>query len=145
MGRVIKVGRGRAEVTISGALAEDLDRQIRGILGPVAKELQAEADEILQQARAEWPRASGESADSWSTALRVHPSTMGVEVVLFSRVPYIRYIRSTKVGRKAKATRLRSPLVKLVREPVRDGRRGRVERLTEVLAEHLSREVFNGR
>ena len=120
----IKVGRGRAEVTITGALAADLERDFRRLLGPVADAMQAEADAIIKnEIKPSWPIKSGKSRAGWATLLRVDPSSSIVEIVLSNPERYVRYISSTKVGKKADSTRVRSPLVAHVRKPAAKARR----------------------
>lgn len=141
----IKVGKGRSEVTITGALADDLERELRQLLGPVADELQREADRILQEEiLPNWPVKTGQSRDGWKTSLRVHPDSFEVEVVIFNDLDYTRYVKSTRVGAKKDATRLRSPFQEHVRKPVLAAEKQLATRLAEVLASHLQ-EVLNGR
>ena len=124
MAKAIKVGRGRAEVTITGALAAQLDRDFRRLLGPVADAMQAEADKIMDtEIKWKWPVKSGKSRESMETVLRVDPGSSVVEVVFRNDQPYIRFIRSTKVGKREDKTRIRSPLVTHIRKPARAARR----------------------
>lgn len=140
---MIKVGKGRATVTITGPLAEDLSNQVRGLLGPVGDELQFAADGVLHQhVRKEWPVKSGASRDAWTTALRVHPGELRVEVVMVNPLKYARYIRSTKVGRRADATRLRNVLQAVVRKPARQATRELAGRLPQVLGAAIQKGLF---
>ena len=124
MARAIKVGRGRAEVTITGALAAQLDRDFRRLLGPVGDAMQAEADKIMDtEIKWKWPVKSGKSRESMETVLRVDPGSSVVEVVFRNDQPYIRFIQSTKVGKREDKTRIRSPLVTHIRKPARAARR----------------------
>ena len=124
MAASIKVGRGRAEVTITGALAAQLDRDFRRLLGPVADAMQAEADKIMDtEIKWKWPIKRGRSRDAMETVLRVDPGSSVVEVVFRNDQPYIRFIRSTKVGKREDKTRIRSPLVTHIRKPARAARR----------------------
>ena len=139
----IKIGKGKASVTIEGPLAEDLERELRSILGPVADEIDREAEAIMAKIKAEWPVKSGKSRDSWSTALRVIPDSFCVDAAITSDVEYVRYMKSTKVGRKNDSVRIRSPLQTLVRAPSRAAAKALRERLPAVLARHLS-DVLDG-
>lgn len=142
---VLKFGKGRSEVTISGALAERLDRELRDVLGPVADELQRHADEILRNARAQWPVKSGRSQRSWDTALRIQPGSFEIEVSMFNTAGnYVNLIRSTKIGRQKEATRLRSPTSAHVRKPRTEARRELRKTLPKILGEHLERKVLRG-
>jgi hypothetical protein len=132
-------------IEITGGIAEDIDLKLRGVLGPVADLMQAEADRILADARRVWPVKTGKSRDSWETSLRVLPGTFSVEVGLFSRLQYVRYIRSSKYGR-GEGPRYRSPLVTHIRQPVREAKKVLRKKLVPALAEYLEQKVFsNGR
>lgn len=133
MSKQIRVGRGKASVTISGVLAEGLDREIREALGPVGETLQAQADAIMANARASWPVFTGKSRDGFGSFLRVHPGEMLVEVFIENEHDYTRYIRSTKVGAKPNAQRVAYPLETLLRRPVRESKAQRLVELRDVL------------
>lgn len=141
MGRVIKVGRGRSEVTITGSLAEGIEADLRKALGPVADELDRVTDGIMARVHAEWPVKSSESRDAWRSALRVQPQSWFVESVLYNPLTKVRYILSTKVGRQRNATRLRSPLVALVRTPVREAKRELKQTLPPIIGRVLQEGV----
>lgn len=134
----IKVGRGRTEVTITGALADGLEAELREALGPVGTTMQEEADAILKAAKAAWPVKSGESRDSLKTALRVHPGEFKVEVQLYSPLAYVRYVKSTKVGDKEDAVRNRSPFQDLLRKPAREAEKKLATVLPGVIGRALS-------
>jgi len=141
----IKVGKGRSEVTIDGALGEDLEAELRGILGPVVDEMEAEANRILQEEIGpKWPVKSGKSRDAWTTSLRVQPGELSVEVVLSNPYNYTRYIKSTKVGEKEDATRIRSPLSVHVRKPAKAAVKELAQRLPDVIARALEEGVLDG-
>ena len=106
----IRLGRGRGSVTIEGALADDLTAQIKELLGPVFDEMEREADAALADIKATWPVDEGTSLAAWHKELRLHPDSFKVEIALVNSAPHTRYIKSTKVGEKVAATRLRSPL-----------------------------------
>ena len=144
MAKAIKIGRGRAEVTITGALAAQLDRDFRRLLGPVADAMQAEADKIMDtEIKWKWPVKSGKSRESMETVLRVDPGSSVVEVVFRNDPPYIRFIRSTKVGKREDKTRIRSPLVTHIRKPARAARRVLAKRTLPPLLAGAIQERFN--
>ena len=144
MAKAIKIGRGRAEVTITGALAAQLDRDFRRLLGPVADAMQAEADKIMDtEIKWKWPVKSGKSRESMETVLRVDPGSSVVEVVFRNDQPYIRFIRSTKVGKREDKTRIRSPLVTHIRKPARAARRVLAKRTLPPLLAGAIQERFN--
>jgi len=139
----VKVGKGRSEVTISGALGDDLEAEIRAILGPVADAMQAEADAILKEEVGEkWPVKSGKSRGAWVTTLRVQPDSMLVEIVLSNPFAYTRYIRSTRVGRNNDATRRRKPLQVHVRKPSRAAVKSLKKSLPGIIAQALEDGVL---
>lgn len=141
---MLKVGKGKSEVTLTGPLADGLERELREALGPVGEEMQREADRILQEEiLPTWPVKSGRSRDAWKTALRVHPGSFEVEVTIFNDFDYSRYIKSTRVGEQQDATRIRSPFA-VARKAVRAAEKQLAERLAEVLAGHIQ-GALNGR
>ena len=141
----IKVGKGRSEVTIDGALGEELEAELRSLLGPVVDEMEEEANRILRDEIApNWPVKSGKSRDAWTSTLRVQPGELSVEVVLSNPYNYTRYIKSTKLGEKEDATRIRSPLSVHVRKPARKAARDLADRLPDVIARALEEGILDG-
>jgi len=134
----IKVGKGRCEVTIDGALASSLETELREALGPVGTTMQSAADGILKDARADWPVKSGKSKASLADSLRVHPDSFQVEVVLYSPLSYVRYIKSTKVGSKDESVRDRSPFQDLLRKPAREAEKTLAKTLPGVVGKALT-------
>ena len=144
MAKAIKVGKGRSQVTVTGALAEDLMRDFRQILAPVNDAMQAEADKIMDtEIKWKWPVKSGKSRESMETVLRVDPGSSVVEVVFRNDQPYIRFIRSTKVGKREDKTRIRSPLVTHIRKPARAARRVLAKRTLPPLLAGAIQKRFN--
>lgn len=140
----IKVGKGRSEVTISGALGDEIEAELRSILGPVADEMQAQADRIIEEEiNPNWPVKSGKTRDAWATSLRVQPGEFTVEVVLRNPHTYTRYIKSTKVGRSEDATRIRSPLQVHVRKPARAAVKELARSLPDVIARAIDAGVMS--
>lgn len=138
---MIRVGKGRSAVKIDGPLADGLEKQIRQILGPVADKMQEEADQIMEQAKAEWPVKTGKSAAAFSTILTVTPGTFRVEVSVLNSAPYTYYIKSTKVGDIEDKVRIRSPLQTLVRKPARAVTRRLKKELPAILAAALNNDL----
>ena len=139
----IKFGKGRSTVTISGALGDDIEAELRSILGPVADEMQREADRIMdEEIRPKWPINTGASLAAWKTYLRIQPDSFKVEIVLLNDLPYTNKIKSSKVGDRDDATRYRSPTTVLVRKPATLARRRLIKAIPELLAKHLSDEVL---
>lgn len=138
----IRVGKGRSEVRIDGPIADDIERELRGVLGPVAGILDRRGEALLRETKRTWPRKTGKSADAWDAELRVLPGTWRVEKVLRNPHSYIRYIKSTKINRRQDATRLRAPLSD-VRRGARDNRRGLRRELRDAIVEALERGVLS--
>ena len=140
----IKVGKGRSEVTITGPLADGLEREIRSLLGPLADRMDAEASRILnQEIRPNWPVKSGDSLRAWKQTLRVHPGTFVVEAVLHNPLRRTRHIKSKKIGKSGiyAGGRYRSPLQVHAREPVKAARKLLKKELPTLLTKHLQEAV----
>lgn len=134
----LRFGIGKASVRIDGVLGEQIEREVRALLGPVVDELERKADEILANEIArKWPVKTGKSRDSWSKVLTIHRGSFSVEVSLLSPLEYTRYIRSTRLGEQDDAVRLRSPLVAHVRRPATKARKELRRALPEILGRHL--------
>ena len=114
----IRVGKGRASVTITGPAADGLEAQVRDALGGALEAMEGEADRIIADARRTWPIASGTSRDALHQEIRVQPGGWGVDI-LIATVDYAKFIASTKVLTQRDATRLRNPITQL-RTAVRD-------------------------
>lgn len=133
----LRVGKGKSMVTIEGALADGLEAELRTALGPVGDAMQAEADRIVREAKADWPVKSGRSRDAWRTDLRIHPGSFEVDVYISNPYSYTRYVKSTKVGKEDDATRLRSPFQTLVRKPARAADKELAKVLPSIIARAL--------
>ncbi len=141
----IEVGKGRAQVTISGPLADGLEAELRELLQPVIDQLERETQGILDgEVAPNWPRKTGRSARSWRRTLRLVPGELAVESIMISDEAYTRYIKSTKVGDRDEATRIRSPLVAHVRKPATVARRRLRKILPAVIGEHLDKVLGDG-
>lgn len=138
---MIRVGKGRSAITIDGPIADGLEQELRAILGPLAVKMDQEAIQIMEDAQAEWPVESGKSRDAFSTVLTVVPGTFQIEVSILNKAPYTRYIKSTKVGKKEDATRIRSPLQKLVVKPSRAVTKRLKKELPLILAKALNNDL----
>ena len=138
----IRVGRGKSAVSIDGPLGESLEAELRHILGPVADHLQATADRVLADAQKAWPVRSGQSRDAWTTTLTVVPDSLRVEVSLVNPHTYVRYLKSTRVGRVQDAARLRSPRQALVKGPARRATRDLMADLPAIMGVALEGEGF---
>lgn len=138
----IKVGKGKAEVTISGPIADGLEAELRALLPDMIEEMEREADQILEVDIGEnWPERTGRSLDGWFKSIRIQPDSFIVEVVLDNPWKYVRYIRSTRILWRANATRIRSPFSEHGRKPATKARRRLKKVLPAMLAAALQREV----
>jgi hypothetical protein len=140
----IRVGRGRSAVTITGPLADGIERDLRQILGPVTDVMERAAEEVLNDSiRPNWPVKSGDSLKAWDTRLQVEPGQWKVAVELYNPLKYTRYIKSTKRGRRRDAVRVRSPLQKDALRPARAKLKEIKPQLIDALAKGLT-EALNG-
>lgn len=140
----LTVGKGRAAITLSGPLADGLEREIRTALGPVADRLEQGTKRILRdEIHKHWPVKSGRSLRAWRQTLRVHPGTYKVEATLLNAIRYVRYIRSRKAGEKrwAGGRRYRHVLTWHVRTPMKEERKKVRKELPDLLAQRLERAV----
>lgn len=134
----LRIGRGRNEITLEGPLADGLEREIRDMLGPVLDEMERRANRVLDEAVASWPRRSGRSAEAWRVELRLQPTDFSVEVVLVNPTGYTRFIKSTRISDgPPDEVRRRSPLVDLVRKPLRAAGKDLERELPDLLASLL--------
>ena len=140
----IRVGRGRSAVTITGPLADGIERDIRQILGPVATAMERAAEDVLNDSiRPNWPIKSGDSLKAWDTRLQVEPGQWNVAVELYNPLTYTRYIKSTKRGQRRDAVRVRSPLRADAAKPARAKAKEIKPLLVDALTKSLT-ESFNG-
>jgi hypothetical protein len=141
MSTKIKFGRGRTEVTIEGPAAAELEAAVRDALGPVSDELDRQAARIhADEIEPNWPVKTGDSLSKWERVLRIQPESFEVEVVFSHPYRWVRYLRSTKVGERENATRVRSPLSTHVRTPVRAAKR----ELKKILPGLIARALESG-
>ena len=142
-GRII-IGRGRAAITITGPTASELEAAVRELMGPAIAEMEREV--LLVRAEhidPDWPVVSGRSRDSWEMVTRLLPEKLAVEVILTTRLVYVRYLRSTRVGRAGDATRVRSPIHTEVNKPMRKARRRFKSAIVDILNPILLRAIQN--
>lgn len=145
MANRIRYGKGRASVWLEGALAENIEFELRRALGPVYDELEKAADQVLVDARKAWPVRTGDSRDGFFTTLTIHGHGWELTVSIMNRYEYTRYIRSTKLGKRRDATRIRSPSsVHVVRPSRKAARRLAKHVLPGLLKSILEREVLDG-
>lgn len=134
----IRVGRGKASIIIEGPLADGIQDDILGALGPIGDRMMQLAGDVADRARAQWPVWTGKSRDGIATRLQIEPDNLVVRAEVYT-VDYAKYILSTKVETKRKATRLRSPFVQLVRAPLRLAQAELKAEAVPLLEAHLQR------
>ena len=141
----LRYGRGRSQVWLDGPLGEKLEDRLREVLGPIVPEMEKAAAQVIKDAQRNWPIQTGKSRDAFFTALTVEGQFTKVTVTILNRYDYVRYIRSTKRGKKRNAERIRSPARELVIKPSRKAARELKKVLPGLVAEAIERGVFRGK
>ena len=135
-GNRIIVGSGKTAITVDGALAGGILRNLEHAIGTeVTEELDRIAVGYRDEAYDTWPVRTGKSRDALDTAIRLR-SVDEIEGLVYT-VEYGRFIVSGKVGKEFK-TRPRSPITEL-RKRVIAGRRANAERIKAALIAGLNR------
>ena len=145
MSRTIQIKEGREVWTLERPEAAKLEKDLIDALGSaVLDAMQAEADQILKnEVMRKWPVKTGKSLKGWDTGLRVDLGRAFVEVVFNNAArtkagrPYVKFIQSSKLGKKVDAIRYRYPLVEHVRKPATAARR----RLRKAIPKLLATEI----
>src|SRR3990167_3025385 len=89
----IQVGKGKAKVMLTGALAGDLERDLLAALGPWGEAIRAKGQTLLDGARSRWPVDTGASRAGLTLGYRVDTAKYRVEASVVSTAPYARWIR----------------------------------------------------
>lgn len=141
----IRVGKGRSEVTIEGALADGLLAELRDAIGDELYDvMDREGRRLTESARATWPVATGKSRQSLHYDVRIVPGSFTIETVV-GAIDYSRYIITSKVGTEIDGTvpgaaRTDGP------DPIEYRRRANRSPLTEVrLATNATRKTLGPR
>jgi len=144
MGKKIKFGTGKAQISIEGSLAEDLENELREILGPVVETLEDKVEPILSDAKEKWPVRSGKSKEGFSINLAVHPDSYKILIDVSNTEFYTKFIKnSTKVGDKKDAIRPRNPAKEHLIKPARKAAKELKAELVTLLAELIQNNVLN--
>jgi len=134
-GNRIIVGSGKNAVTVDGALAGGILRDLEEAIGrDVVAEVERISEGYRAEAEATWPIRTGRSKEALDTTIRL-PEPDVVEGVV-STVEYGRFIVSAKVGKTFKV-RPRSPLTEL-RKRVMAGKRADAEHIKAALVAGLN-------
>lgn len=140
----IKFGKGRAEVSITGPTAQDIEAELRDTLGPLLSAIEDKVEPILEEAKKNWPVRSGESRDSLGLALQIDPGTFKVNVAITSDVFYTRLIKnSTRVGKAGDKVRPRKPVTTHLRKPTTQANRELKRELVVLLSELIQNGLFD--
>ena len=139
----VRVGRGRAAMTIRGHSAEELMRLVREVAGPALDELEADM-RAFQSAEIDpvWPVATGASLAAWSLEGFSDPRRPSVGVSLTNSAGYAQYIKSSRIGRRLQPGKWRHALG-ATRKALRARKRLTIKRVHATLAKHLD-ESFGG-
>lgn len=89
----VVVGKGKARVELTGALAGELEQAIQTALGPLGGHIKERAEKVLKGALARWPERTGRSKAGLHLVYRIDPSRMKIEAAVDSDTRYARYIR----------------------------------------------------
>ena len=112
-----------------------IQRRIRAAVEPV---VQQQAETLAADARARAPVRTGAYRDSLAVVTAdAGPDVLARRVVA---VPYARFLRTSKIGAKTGATRLRYVLTEDLGRPFREGKRARASAIVAA-----ARRGLNGR
>ena len=139
----VLVRAGRARIKLDMPSAADLEARVRRLLGPAMQVAEQAVDEVHEEMLQSWPIRTGKSRESFRKYLLMDPSRYRVEVGLRSELADVRYIRSTKLGRRRSQVRLRFPLQTDLRQPLAASKQAVLPLLTEALRRGLQ-EGFRG-
>lgn len=129
-------------MTITGPTARELEAAVRRTLGPALTRLEDEVERIRRDdIQARWPVRTGKSRDAWEVVTRIDADRQRVEAALSNPLVFIRYLKSTREGKRSLATRLRSPLTTEVRRPIRAAKRALSGELKVLVSRALQQEL----
>jgi len=114
----IRIGKGKAAVEITGFEADMFEAELRAALGPIIERMEEKADSIIYEAKKTWPVKTGKSKDGLYKQLTIVDDRI-VEVSILDREPYVKFIKSTKVGTKNNMVRIRQPIRTEIAIPVK--------------------------
>jgi hypothetical protein len=139
----IRVKNGRSSMVIKGVDAAKVEADLRRVYGPMIEAGKRRADRIHAAMLLTWPILTGTSRTSFHPYILLDPAKYRLEVGYRSEDPSVRYIKTTKQGRKRDQTRLRSPMQSDLIAPMKEERKPYAEEASELLQEAL-RRTFNG-
>lgn len=139
----IRVKVGRSSIVVRGDDAAKIEADLRRVYQPMIEAGKVRADRIHADMMLTWPILTGRSRESFHPFILLDPARYKVEVGYRSDEPSVRYIKTTKRGRKRDQTRQRSPLQADLQQPMKAERKPYAEEAAKILVEHL-RRMFNG-
>lgn len=140
----VKTGGTAGTVEVKGPSAADLEAAVRKCLGAPLAVLEREVGKVHTDLKATWPVKTGESRDSFYVAITLQPEKYRATVSIVSDDEKVRYIKTTKHGKKNLSTRLRSPIQTDVRQPVAAIKKEHKAELDAAIRTALT-EVLRGR
>ena len=126
---------GRATMRVTTPSRAELEAMVAKATGPALEVMrpvvEAFDDDVLIP---EWPRATGESADSWAMVTEVDTGQYRVRVALRNSSGYAQYVRSARFGKTLKRGQFRHVLSSL---------RGRFKQLKKDMREPVRKALIN--
>jgi hypothetical protein len=107
---LIRIGRGRAAITLEGLEADQIEAELNAQVGDILDVLKEQTTIIRKNAQATWPVKTGKSKDGFYEITTIIDGGERLEVSILNKEAYVPYIKSTKVGTEIDIVRNRSPL-----------------------------------
>jgi len=114
----IRIGKGKAAIEISGFEADMFEMELRAAMGPIIERMEEKADSIIEKAKETWPIKTGASKVGLYKQLTIVDDRI-LEVSILNKEPYVKFIKSTKVGTKNNMVRIRQPVKEEIGKPVK--------------------------
>jgi hypothetical protein len=137
---MIRVGRGKNSITLSGLEADFLEKSLRESIGPLIKEMEDKADIIINNAQKTWPIKTGASKEGFYKIITLI-NEYSFEISILNKQPYVPYIKSTAVGTEPDAVRLRSPIQTELKQPLKKIQKELNVELPKLLNKLLSEKI----
>lgn len=135
----VRIKRGKHSVVLSGPVFDGYEKEIRKALGPIPEYLEDQAKDLIATAKQDWPVRTGKSRDSLATVLQIEGEAK-IGVSLYSPLEYVRYIKSTKIGKANDVINVRSPFQELVRKPSRKLEKDIKAEVPKLIIEHFLKD-----
>ena len=115
----IRVRNGRSQMVVKGPDAAKIEADLRRLYGPLIDAGKVRADKVHAAMLLTWPILTGASREAFHPFIYLDPAKYRLEVGYRTDYPAVRYIKTTKQGRKRDQTRLRSPLQTDLQTPMK--------------------------